>query len=261
MYVWQLRHYLSMKTIVLRDLVRLQNHSIDQSVFVLSRGESTFMQVNVDAECNLGEVIFWASPTPLCGVGSLQYSPFYIMAVLSVTPLSDVLETLNKIELPKVLFITHPNVRRSMTLNAMRMTTELFGLGSERVYQLAKQRLEANQSDVVHDLMVYLMHVILDERRTYRQEIFLRAESIAAYLGISPQKVFVLMLSHMNNSEKLAASLEQGEAGVIRRQLDVTPLVENQMELLAPFQQIARSRETQTLEVMHRILEFCKMSD
>jgi len=249
-----------MQTIPLSNLVQLQNQPANNALFVILPGKSTFIQIAKNIEYTSTNNLFWAIPTPVCGVSADQYNPYFIMAVLSVTPSPDKLDILNQIQLPKVLFHTHPNIRRSMTLNAMRMSTELFAVGSERVYQLAKQRLEANQPDVVHDLLVYLMHAVLDARLEYEQELALRAESIAAYLGINSPKVLLLMRDYDDDTSALTQSLEQGNAGKLQRELNVAALVRNQKELLTPYQQSAIEKETQVIEMIRRVLDLWKVS-
>lgn len=250
-----------MQTIPLSDLIQLRPDSINDAAFVIASDKSTFIQVAESDGISSQENFFWASPTPLCGDSAHQYNPFFVMAVLLVTPFPEnsEIETFHQIELPKVLFNTHPDIRRSMTLNAMRMSTELFAVGSERVFQLAQQRLEANQPDVVHDLLVYLMHAILDARRDHAQEKMLRAESIAAYLGIDQAKVLLLIRKYGNDELALTNSLEQGNAGELQRQLNVASLVRNQVELLIPYQQNASRKETQVIEMIRRILDSWKV--
>jgi hypothetical protein len=264
-----------MQTVSLSNLIQLQRQPINDAVFVIASGKSTFIQVAESDEFSPQENFFYASPTPLCGDSAHQYNPCFVMAVLSVTPMVGrsrrgrreagsasqpyLTELLDQIQLPKVLFDTDPNIRRSMTLNAMRMSTELFALGSERVFQLAQQRLEADQPDVVHDLLVYLMHAILDARRDYAQETALRAESLAAYLGIEPTKVLLLMREYGDDELALTNSLEQGQAGILQRKLNVAALVNNQMELLTPYRQSAQRKETQVIEIIRRVLDSWKL--
>lgn len=248
-----------MQYVSLDQLIQLQNEPAGDTAFVINLAKSTFIHVEKDIVYPANDIEYYASPTPLCGDGAQQYNPCFVMAVLSITPLLDI-ELIPKIQLPKVLFDTHPNIRRSMTLNAMRMSTELFAIGSERVYQLAQQRLDANQPDVVHDLLVYLMHAILDARREYAQETALRADSIAAYLGIDPAKVLLLMHDLAEDESALAESLERGNAGKLQRELNVAALVRNQIELLAPYQQSAIAKETQVIEMIRRVFELWKIS-
>jgi len=189
------------------------------------------------------------------------------MAVLSVTPFAGSAEidtfhaeidTFHQIELPKVLFNTQPDIRRSMTLNAMRMSTELFAAGSQRVFQLARQRLEANQPDVIHDLLVYLMHAVLDARDELARELSLRAESLGAFLGIDPAKVLSLMIK-CNGESALTRSLEEGEAGKLQRQIPLAALVKNQLELLAPVQQSAIQNEIRLREIIDTVVKLWKV--
>jgi hypothetical protein len=248
-----------MISIPLRQLITLRQNPAPQACFAISENpfthdKSTFLQVHHNVEA---EHLFGAFPTPLCGGAPHQYHPCFVMAILSVTPFVSPLEekTLHELPLPKVLFHTDPDIRRSMTLNAMRMSTELFDAGSERVFALAENRLEAGQTDVVHDLLVYLMHAILDARRAFEQEQFLRAESIAAYLGLDPLKVLLLLKKAENNATQLTETLEQGHAGTLRRQLDLPVLVKNQLELLTPYQQNAFEEESNVRRAIGKIVE------
>lgn len=244
-----------MQRIYLNQLVQLHREPTTNLAFVMNTSKSTFIQVSQMDISFRKDIEYYASPTPLCGNSSQQYNPCFVMAVLSVTPLLDQLETLHEIQLPKVLFNTHSDIRRSMTVNAMRMSTELFGTGSERIYQLAQQRLAAKQTDVVHDLLVYLMHAILDARREYVQELALRAESVAAYLGINPQKVLSIMHNHGDDASAIARSLEHGNAGNLQRKLNVLALVQNQLDLLKPQQQRSHDHESQVIEMVRRVLK------
>lgn len=250
-----------MQTIPLNDLVQLHHQPVNDAAFVIISDKSTFIKVAQNAEFSSQEKFFRASPTPLCGDLAHQYNPCFVMAVLSVTPFPDnfEIEPFNVIKLPKVLFNTHPDIRRSMTLNAMRMSTELFAIGSERVFQLTQQRLEANQPDVVHDLLVYLMHAILDARHDFAQEKILRAESIAAFLGIEPAKVLFLMREYGDDEFALAKSLEEGKAGKLQRKINIAALVKNQMELLTPHEQNAIKREIQLREIIGKVIELWKV--
>lgn len=249
-----------MQTIPLKDLIQLHAHSVTGAPFLIASGKSTFVEVAQSERLFPQKHCYWASPTRLCGDSARQYHPCFIMAVLSVTPFPDSaeIETFHQIELPKVLFHTHPDIRRSMTLNAMRMSTELFAVGSQRLFQLARQRLEANQPDVVHDLLVYLMHAVLDARREFAQESALRAESLAAYLGIDPAKVLSLMI-RCNDELALAKSLEEGEAGKLQRKINIAALVKNQMELLAPVQQSAIENEIRMREIIDTVVKLWKV--
>lgn len=246
-----------MQTIPLQHLIQLKSQPASDAVFVISSDKSDFIHVDKKNVYSPENIRFYACPTQLCGDAADLYSSHFAMAVLSITPFADQLETLNGTSLPKVLFVTHTDIRRSMTLNAMRMCTELFALGSQRVFQLAKQRLEANQSDVVHDLLVYLMHAILDARREYERETTLRAESIAAYLGIVPAKVLILVRQN-NDANQLTENLRDGYAGKLQRELNVGALVDNQLALLTPYQKVAIEKETQVLQMIRRILELWK---
>jgi hypothetical protein len=246
-----------MQSILLRDLVHLQSRPANQAAFVISRDKSTFIHAGETEWCAEDDSFFWAIPTPLCGESSHQYNPRFVMAVLSNISIQTKLEIteLNALQLPKVLFTTHPDIRRSMTLNSMRMSLELLETGSERVFTLAQNRLRENQTDIIHDLLVYLMHAILDARRELAQEKMLRAESMAAYMGISPAKVLLLLTRYENNSAALTKALEQNEAGTLQRKLDTHALVDNQLELLLPYRNSAQEKEEMLRKAIREIIE------
>jgi hypothetical protein len=138
------------------------------------------------------------------------------------------------------------------------MSSEFLDSGSERIFEITQQRLEENQTDVIHDHLAYLMHAILDTRRAYAQEASLRAESIAAYLGISPAKVLLLIQQYGDNVAGLTMSLEEGKAGILHRKLDTTALINNQIELLLPFQKDAREKESSIIEFIGKIVKMWK---
>lgn len=247
-----------MHTVHIQQLIQLQHNAKDDAAFIISLDKSTFKYADVINPCLSDVNILWACPTPLCGDGVEQYNPCFIMAVLSVTPLSNNLELLNQAQLPEVLFTTHSDIRRSMMLNSMRMSDEFVESGIERIFEITKQRLTKNQTDVVHDHLAYLMHAILGARREYAQEALLRAESIAAYLGISHAKVLLLLNQYGDDVDGLTASLEGGYAGTLQRKLNIAALIRNQMELLKPFKHRADERETSIINFIAKVVEMWK---
>jgi hypothetical protein len=156
--------------------------------------------------------------------------------------------------LPRIDFATGEEVRRSMTLNGMRMSLEYFQTGSPRVLQLVDSRLQAAQCDVVHDILVYLMQRILDIRAESREARDLRAESLAAYLGLDHERVRLLMLAPKLSADAIADALQNNYAGPVRRALDVTALVESQLSHLRPQLRGFERQEQHVLPLMDEIV-------
>lgn len=260
-----------MSPLLLSDLVALQAEPAADAVFVVSlSGKSTFVTVseNITARATESAVtdaghLWFCRPTPLCGSNFHQYHPRFVMAALSILPVADISSgkiaaALLKTAIPRVTFSTGIDVRRSMTLNAMRMSTELFEHGSERVFQLAQNRLDAGQTDVVHDLLVYLMEALLDIRRQFAEECTLRAESMAAYLGLSPAKVLLLLPPALTDEAALVAALQNGQAGAIKRSIDLPALVASQLSLLRPHATGAQMQQEYMLNVISSVFAIWK---
>jgi hypothetical protein len=247
-----------MQTIPLTDLIYLQSAPTSNAAFLIGVHKSTFTFQSVDDARWPNEKALWACPTELCGENSEQYNPGFIMAVLTVTQLSSNPELLNQVQLPKVLFPTQSDIRRSMMLNSMCMSSEFLDSGSERIFEITRHRLEKMQTDIIHDHLAYLMYAILDARREYAQEASLRAESIAAYLGIVPSKVLLLIHQHGHDVVGLTASLEEGLAGTLHRKIDTSALINNQIELLLPFRQHAYEKESSITQFIAKIVELWK---
>jgi hypothetical protein len=124
----------------------------------------------------------WASPRQLLGDAPHLYHPLYLLAVLSAAPVAPhhLMErklSLRQWPIPRIEWSTDEDVRRSMTLNGMRMSTEYWQSGSTRVLQLVESRLHEKQLDVVHDVLVYLMRQVLDIKEGAQEARALRAES------------------------------------------------------------------------------------
>jgi len=238
------------------QLVSLHAKPTNDAVFTVDIShKSTFISPVSPGIISRGN-FWWGCPTPLCGNGYDQYHPAFVMAVLSAAALADAtLEIVQQWQIPQVTFSTGIDVRRSMTLNAMRMSTELFDSGSERVFQLAQNRLDAGQTDVVHDLLVYLMETLLDMRRQFVEECALRAESIAAYLGLSPSKVLLMMQPALDDAASFIESLQNGEAGPVQRQIDLPALIIGQLALLQPHANAARQQEIYLRDIISTVID------
>ena len=203
----------------------------------------------------------WAHPSVACGDSPTLYNPKYLMAMLTARrptwPLqmgAAPLPTLAEWPIPVIAFGTDEYVRRSMTLNSMRMGTEFFANGSTRVLQMADERLAAGQPDVVHDLLVYVMQGLLDLHIEERELRLLRAEAVAAYLGLDLPRVNRLFLARRLQSKTIAARIETGAAGPLRRKIDVRQLVESQLRHLRPDLQKVREKENLTLNLLDEVV-------
>ncbi|HEX8236812.1 MAG TPA: hypothetical protein VF600_12720 [Abditibacteriaceae bacterium] len=181
----------------------------------------------------------WALPRQEVGDSPHLYHPLYLMAVLSAAPcvpdeLRSQKPTLQQWPIPRIEWSSHEDVRRSMTLNGMRMSTEYWQSGSTRVLQLVESRLEAGQRDIVHDVLVYLMRQVLDIRAGAQEARDLRAESVAAFLGLQEPLVRVLFAQERLSVPRLSSAIESGIAGRVRRAIDVPAMLKNQLQQLRP---------------------------
>jgi hypothetical protein len=155
---------------------------------------------------------------------------------------------------PAISFTTDADVRRSMTLNGMRMSLEHFQSGSNRVLDLVENRLQLAQRDIVHNILVFLMEQVLDTRARAQEARDLRAEAVAAYLGLEPQRVNTLFAPARLAAQKIATRLESGEAGIVRRQIDIRALCEGQVALLRRELRQSANEETVVLELIDNIV-------
>jgi len=182
--------------------------------------------------------------------------PLFCAAILSSisAPPNLGMEYLRSLEIPRIAFSTPDDIRRSMTLNAMRMTTEYRQSGSSRVLQLVENRLELGQRDIVHDLLVYVMRQIFDVRAAQREERDNRADSVAAYLGLNATQVRTLFQRERLSPTNIAAHLQNGKAGTIKRALDVPALLASQIALLEPELRHVRALENHYLTLLDEIV-------
>jgi len=197
---------------------------------------------------------FWAAPRDeKIGDSPRQYHPKYLMAVLS-TGIFPHEAVLPHFPIPIIDFQTDEWTRRSMTLNAMRMTTEFVASGSRRVLELVENRLAAGQADVVHDALVYLMNQVLDAREIEAQERLLRSASLAAFLGLPQNSLDSLFLQSSICATEMMRTIEAGETGIVRRDVAIAPLVENQLQLLEPALRQHAHSEEKLLGLMNEIV-------
>ena len=245
----------------LADLFVLEEHpSVRSGFHVLPRrpGARCVATVPVDPASECVRTGWWATERDAVGDAPGKYNAKYAMAVLSSKPAAqvnqakehDTVTALPQWVLPKIVFDTEEFTRRSMTLNGMRMSTEYFTSGSQRVIQLIEQRLEVGQRDVIHDVLVYLMRQVLDVRAQATEARLLRAESVAAYLGLDQNRTNHLFLTRRLVPAEIAASLEAGVAGRIRRAVAVLPLLEGQVRHLQPTLRHCRRQERRIMELI-----------
>jgi hypothetical protein len=117
------------------------------------------------------------------------------------------------------------------------MSTEFFANGSTRVLELIENRLEAGQRDVVHNVLVYLMRRVFDIQADAEETRDLRAEALAAFLGLEQNRVRILLSRLRPTASRVAQSILSGEAGTVRRRIsddDLMSLVQNQLQILGP---------------------------
>jgi hypothetical protein len=204
---------------------------------------------------------WYGVPLALCGDAPNQVHPKFLLAMLSSLPAQKAnrredgtLRALPEWQIPAIVFTTDEFVRRSMTLNGMRMVTEYFGSGSTRVLELVRQRLEADQRDVVHDVLVYLANQIIDVRAEAGEARMLRAEAVAAYLGLDQRRIEELFVSSQMHAPTLARAIQAGTAGTPRRTLDIAALIEGQVAILQPPLAAAAQAERVALRMIDRIV-------
>lgn len=185
------------------------------------------------------------------------YHPLYIAAILTATPVERAdlsAKMLGQTRIPSITFGTPEDVRRSMTLNGMRMTTEYIQTGSQRVLQLVRNRLQLGQSDVVHDIIVYIMRQIGDLRDQDRAGRSVRADSLAAYLGIDTARTRELLAPERLVPHRISDAIIANAAGPVKREIDVAKLVESQIALLQPELRELRERESTLLWLLDEMI-------
>lgn len=245
-------------TIPLGSLVALATEQ-SSAAFIVSFNEQQVLQQVTTTLLAYSEDFtncLWATPREACGDGPRQYNFKFLMALLTAKLSENIKrESIRDFPVPKLEFSTAESVRRSMTLNSMRMSTEYFTSGSARVLQLVEQRLAAGQADVVHDLLVYLMQHVLDLRTEARELRLLRAESVAAYLGIDVERVSLLFLTSQLSAKQISKSITSGAAGAVRRNLDVYQLVDSQVSHLVAILDEKSVEEEQTVELIRAVVD------
>ena len=185
-----------------------------------------------------------------------KYNPHYFSAIFAAPTAAERNAEVNadQWEIPLIEFDTEDWTRRSMVLNAMRMSTEYFAHSSPRVLTLVEQRLQSSQSDVVHDLLVYLWERVLQVRLEMDEARALHAESLAAYLGVPAQSVSELLSAPVLSADKIQHDISADIAAVPRRTLDIGALVENTLARLQPEMEIFRTHENHILRLINDVV-------
>ena len=207
--------------------------------------------------------VWWALPRENVGDAPQKYHPLYVAAILTAKVEGAALVTapptaplagsarrhlsLAQWPIPRIAWTTATEVRRSMTLNGMRMSMEYAQTGSLRVLQLVESRLAAGQRDVAHDVLVYLMRQVMDVRAAEWEARDLRAQSVAAYLGLSEPRVRLLFEARRLTVASISAAITEGFAGPVRRTLDVPALIAGQLRHLRPQLQSLKAEEDKWL--------------
>lgn len=214
-----------------------------------------------------------AVPREQVGDAPQKYHPLYVAAILSarmdvsVPPASPpaapiassraepALRSLSLAHwpIPQMGWTTASEVRRSMTLNGMRMSLEYRQTGSLRVLQLVESRLAAGQRDVAHDVLVYLIRQVMDVRASEQEARGLHAQSVAAYLGLSEPRVRLLFAARRLSAASMSAAIAGGFAGPVRRSLDVPALIASQLRHLRPQLQALKEEEDRWLWLLDQI--------
>ena len=188
--------------------------------------------------------------------------PLYLAANVAARALTRETSRKNAVALPdlpipRIIFSTDEATRRSMTLNGMRMSTEYFANGSNRVLELIENRLEIGQSDVVHNVLVYLMRRVFDIQAEAEEARDLRAEALSAFLGLDLNATRKLLSSTRPSARCMAQSILGGEAGIMRRKIsdsDLLSLSQNQMQILLPQLRNAFREEEHVLRLVDEIV-------
>lgn len=182
-----------------------------------------------------------------------SFHPLYLAAVVAARKMEN---SLPDSLIPNINFTTDEATRRSMTLNAMRMSTEYFANGSLRVLDLVENRLQIGQSDVVHNALVYLMRRVFDIQAEAEEARDLRAESLAAFLGLNQSQTRVVLSSSRPSARRVMTALEDGAAGTIRRRIapdDLASVVENQLQILRAELRTSAREEEQVLHLIDEV--------
>jgi len=208
-----------------------------------------FFESDGSTPTGVGVDTTYLEPTAESGDSPRLYHPLYPAACLWRT-----YGELEAAAVPNIDFTTDQAVRRSMTLNAMRMTLEHFQTGSNRMLELIDNRLAEGQRDVAHDALVYLMRRLSDVHAAQRETENLCADSLAAWLGLRPADTQAL-LARSGSAEELAAGLSAGEAGDLRRKLDLTAVCENQWAQLEPERAVAAKDHDEIFGLVETIRE------
>lgn len=214
-----------------------------------------------------------ALPHGNVGDAPQKYHPLYVAAILTAkgegsapvtspptasranldARLPTLAQPLAQWPIPQIAWTTAPEVRRSMTLNGMRMSLEYAQTGSLRVLQLVESRLAAGQRDVVHDVLVYLMRQVMDVGASEQEARDLHAQSVAAYLGLSEPRVRLLFAARRLTAASISTAIADGFAGPVHRSLDVPALISSQLRHLRPQLQTLKAEGDKWLWLLDQI--------
>jgi len=253
------------QAVLVADLLELRDSTTAGAAFHVlpRRAGRRCLVASAESEILADSHGWWVTPRADVGDTPDKYHPKYVMAVLASKAAARMNRDgagtmalpLPQWALPLIGFVTEEFTRRSMTLNGMRMTTEYFASGSPRVLQLIEQRLVAGQRDVVHDVLVYLMERVLQARAEAREARLWRAESVAAYLGLDQKRVNTLFLAPRLAAPQLAAALQAGAAGELRRAINIDALLESQVRHLQPVLRRHRRQECGVLQLIDEVAQ------
>ena len=192
---------------------------------------------------------------------AFDYHPHYIAAILFSDSAAQTNQQQNQHQnqfenwqIPSIEFTTDNKTRRSMTVNGMRMATEFFAHDSPRILTLVEQRLQAGQRDVVHDVLVYLWERVLLMRANAQESKKLQSESLAAYLGLEPNRVGELFRESPLSAARIAQRIQSNEAGKPQREIDVLSLTENLLARLQPELEEMQQNEDRILFLIEEII-------
>lgn len=253
-----------MKTCLLSDLVEIADARIaanDILFFVTSRRRNRRWRVSQICPHEIAFLITArADATIAVGDAPDHLHPLFLAAIIATKNAA----SLPDLSIPTIEFSTDEATRRSMTLNGMRMSTEFFANRSHRVLELVENRLAAGQRDVVHNILVYLMRRVFDIQNDADEARDLRAEALAAFLGLEVFGARKILSRLRPSDSRVAAAILNGEAGDVRRRIsdtDLHALVANQMQILRPQLRRFAREEADVLGLIEEIVSRLRADD
>ena len=240
----------------LAQFATIENESTDALFFVAARLRSNRWRIT-STRCNEegGYFIVPRADAPVAvGDAPDKLHPLYLAAIIVARKNS---VALPDCPIPNINFATDEATRRSMTLNGMRMSTEYFANDSQRVLELVGNRLAIGQSDVVHNVLVYLMRRVFDVQAEANEARDLRAEALSAFLGLDQNTTRQLLSSTRPSARRVSQRILNGEAGTMRRKIsgdELLLLAQNQMQILLPQLRNAFREEEHILRLVDEIV-------